>query len=206
MLKRFLLIAALAASPAAASPEFVLPTLFDVSGVAADDVLNIRAEPSAGADILGTLDPDATGIEVVALDHSGGWGRINLGESSGWVSMRFLNYRTDVWLEDALPETLRCGGTEPFWGVVPDGGGMVFSTPDGETRYDGAEVFATSFFRNPRRVFAASGDEGGLWGSIAPAACNDGMSDRVFGLDAMLILDDGGARRFYHGCCEIQPR
>ena len=37
------------ASPAIATPEYILPTLFDVTGVAANDVLNIRAAPSASA-------------------------------------------------------------------------------------------------------------------------------------------------------------
>ena len=41
MLKRALLMAMLAAGPAAASPEYILPTLFDVEGVASGDVLNI---------------------------------------------------------------------------------------------------------------------------------------------------------------------
>ena len=37
------------AGPAAATQEYILPTLFDVAGVASDDVLNIRAEPTASS-------------------------------------------------------------------------------------------------------------------------------------------------------------
>ena len=43
-----------------------LPALHDVTGVAADDVLNVRARPDASAPVLGALTPDATGVEVVA--------------------------------------------------------------------------------------------------------------------------------------------
>lgn len=63
------LILWLAAGPAAAQD---LPAVYDVAGVAADDVLNVRAEPSAEAPVLRTLAPDAGGIEVVALSGPAG--------------------------------------------------------------------------------------------------------------------------------------
>ena len=99
------------AGPVAATQEYILPTLFDVTDVADDDVLNIRTRPSAGAEILGSLAPDARGVEVVAHDASGRWAQINTGEHSGWVALRYLAYRTDVWEPGALPEALRCIGT-----------------------------------------------------------------------------------------------
>lgn len=68
MLKRMILTALLMASPAAATQEYMLPTLFDVQDVAAGDVLNIREAPNAKAAIIGTLAPDATGVEVVGTD------------------------------------------------------------------------------------------------------------------------------------------
>ena len=55
-------MAMLAAGPAAATPEYILPTLFDVQDVAKGDVLNIREAPDARAPIIGELAPDATGI------------------------------------------------------------------------------------------------------------------------------------------------
>ncbi|MFD2813860.1 SH3 domain-containing protein [Paracoccus aerius] len=66
------------AGPALATQEYILPTLFDVTGVASDDVLNIRAEPNAKAAIIGTLAPDAFRIEVV--EERQGWARVNTGE------------------------------------------------------------------------------------------------------------------------------
>ena len=62
MLRRLFLMAMLAAGPAAATPEYILPTLFDVQDVAKGDVLNIREAPDARAPIIGELAPDATGI------------------------------------------------------------------------------------------------------------------------------------------------
>jgi hypothetical protein len=85
-----LILALLVAMPAAAQD---LPALFRVTGVAANDVLNIRAEPSARAAIIGSFRPDAGGIEVVALSADGRWGLVNSGEQAGWSSMRYLMHQ-----------------------------------------------------------------------------------------------------------------
>ena len=70
----------LAFFPLAALAE-VYPALHDVTGVASDDVLNIRESPDAGSAIVGSLAPDATGVEVVAV--TGGWAVVNTSEASG---------------------------------------------------------------------------------------------------------------------------
>ena len=43
------------------------PAAYAVTGVASNDVLNIRARPDAGSAIIGSLAPDATGVEVNQL-------------------------------------------------------------------------------------------------------------------------------------------
>lgn len=216
--------AILAASPALATREYVLPTLFDVARVAADDVLNIRAEPDADAPVIGTLAPDATRIEVV--EERAGWARINAGEGTGWVNARHLDHRTDVWPQDGLPEGWRCFGTEPFWdvsaqGVGPEPDGPVLDGPvldrlvlDGPAMTRGTHaigsVLSTGAFRDPTRVVLAEG----LTVASTPQICSDGMSDRLFGLRALVILRGGpgdggadgtGAPRLLDGCCTIAP-
>jgi uncharacterized membrane protein len=183
--------------PAQATQEYTLPTLFDVTGVARNDVLNVRAQPRAGAAIIGTLPRDAKRVEVVAHDSTGRWGRVNLAGQSGWVSMRFLAYRTDVWNDGALPRTLRCFGTEPFWSFVPARKGIVFSTPDRPENAIAARILSRGVFREPRRVVTGSG----LTAVIVPLACSDGMSDMVFGLDVTVVRD--GA--MLTGCCSLAP-
>ena len=101
MLRTALVLTLALSGPALATQEYILPTLFDVARVAADDVLNIRAEPDASAPIIGTLAFDATHVEVV--EQRAGWSRVNTGEGSGWVSDRYLDYRVDVWQDGALP-------------------------------------------------------------------------------------------------------
>lgn len=196
----FALTLALAlASPAAATQEYILPTLFDVTGVAADDVLNIRADPNATAPIIGTLAPDATRIEVV--EERRNWARINTREGSGWVSARYLSYRVDVWDEGALPQGWQCFGTEPFWALTREGDSVVLGGPDMPNDMRKVQaVLSTGVFRDPTRAVLAEG----MTLVSTPQLCSDGMSDRLFGLRAELVIH-GDSPRMLSGCCSIQP-
>lgn len=196
---RLAVIFTLLSGPALATQEYILPTLFDVSGVASTDVLNIRQSPDSGSEIVGTLAPDATNVEVVAEQK--GWAQVNAGERSGWVSMRFLSYRTDVWDSGKLPEGFSCYGTEPFWGLKPEGDELVLSTPERER--DARKIKAildTGIFRHPMRAVVADD----MTVTASPEWCSDGMSDRAFGLTAHVILH-GQSPRMLSGCCSIQP-
>jgi uncharacterized membrane protein len=198
MLRSAALIILLAAGPAAATQEYMLPTLFDVQGVAAHDVLNIRQEPDASAPIIGTLAPDATRIEVV--NETSGWGRINHGEVSGWVSMRYLGYRTDVWEPGQVPPGFTCLGTEPFWSLSAQAGEVRLSGPDmPEIARPVQSVLDSGIFRDPLRVILAKD----LTAVATPQICSDGMSDRLYGLRASVILHGQGSR-LLTGCCWIQ--
>ncbi|MDP0929123.1 SH3 domain-containing protein [Paracoccus onubensis] len=194
----------LLATPALATPEYILPTLFDVTGVEADDVLNIRAEPSANAEIIGTLAPDATDIEVVEEGFQGksSWFRVNTGERSGWVSQNYMTPHYDVWKQDELPDSLRCFGTEPFWNVKTESGNLTLSTPDaGDDTRPIQSILVSGYYLEPRRAVLAPE----MTLTATPEICSDGMSDQVYGMDAMLILH-GEEPRLLSGCCTIQPR
>lgn len=202
-----ILIAALAGSPAMATQEYILPTLFDVAGVAVDDVLNIRDMPDASSEIIGTLAPDATHIEIVGLDPSGKWGHVNTGERSGWVSMRYLNYRTDVWADGQLPAGFICFGTEPFWSLRNDGAGLIWEEPDHRTSMTIEGVLDTGVFRDPRRMIHVEDDHSLMVASITPKQCSDGMSDMAFGLEASVLLQSRNApATMYRGCCSVGAR
>ena len=195
------------AAPAAATQEYILPTLFDVTGVAAHDVLNIRAAPNAGAEIIGSFAPSARNIEVVGQDETGQWARVNTGERSGWTALRYLAYQVDVWTPGTLPQTLHCLGNEPFWSFRPNGNVVVYSTrdrPEAVMRIE--EVMSTWVFRDPRRSLSAQGESLRMTAVIVPMACSDGMSDRSYGLDVTLILYGGDAPQMLTGCCSIAPR
>ncbi len=195
--------AGLALCGAARAADGPLPDLFDVTGVAADDALNVRSEPGARAGIVGTLEPDARGVEITATED--GWGRVNKGEGSGWVAMRFLARQDGTWRAGEVPPTLSCFGTEPFWTLGMEDGGMSWSTPDGAWALGEATVLGGEIPGDIRRGLKAAGDGVAVHAFMAPGACSDGMSDRAFGLNAAVILDDGAGPRLLHGCCSIAP-
>ncbi len=198
---RVLAVLILAALPAAAQD---LPALFRVTGVAAGDVLNIRAQPSASTAILGALPRTGRGIEVTARSPDGRWGRINTGEGAGWVALRFLAPEAGPgWQSGEIG--LHCFGTEPFWSLsaflpshraefhTPDNGGI-------ELVMDAGALPSTRF--PPSLAIPFSGAREGM-AVIRPGACSDGMSDNLFGLEALLFFrrDTEGLA----GCCRLAP-
>ena len=200
------ILVVLATTLAAAAQDYVLPTLFDVTGVAADDVLNIRAEPDAGAEVIGTLAPNARRIEVVARDQSGDWGQVNTDGRSGWASLHYLTPRAGVWEPGELPQTLSCTGTEPFWSLTTRGDSVTYSTPENDgTRYRVETIEGADLMRDPRRSVVASTSGRRLTAVLVPASCSDGMSNRAYGLDATLVLERDGELRVMAGCCSVAP-
>lgn len=178
----------------------VFPALHEVTGVAADDVLNIRAAPDAGAEVIGTLAPDATGVEV--LSEAGGWGQVNTDERSGYVAMRFLK-RADGPDWNALETPLTCLGTEPFWSLRIDAakGETRFQTPEDEEAR--IAPITASWPALPWSPSAALALPDGI-AVLAPAECSDGMSDRGYGIAADLFLT-GPDRTRLSGCCCLDP-
>lgn len=69
------------------------PGTYTVVGVRLDDTLNVRAGAGVDHEILGTLAPYASGIEVVGDGIQVGqsvWVPIQRGEVEGWVNSRYL--------------------------------------------------------------------------------------------------------------------
>ena len=179
-----------------------VPQLYDVTGVAADDVLNIRAAPSAQAQIIGALERDARAVEVVATNPSGTWGQVNTGEAAGWVSLRYMVARGVMLDDQNLPVGLRCFGTEPFWSLIPIDGALRYQTP-AEPARDLAlwRVQDSAITGDLHRILRFAGLDGPGVAFVYPAACSDGMSDRAYGLSisAMMGLD----RPMLSGCCSL---
>lgn len=202
MLRALILSLALASpavTPAHATPEYVLPTLFDVSGVSPDDHLNVREGPGTSFAIVGSFAHDLTDIEIV--EERSGWGRVNLHEFSGWVSMRYMAYQTDVWQHGSLPPELGCFGTEPFWSLAHDGSSLTLSRMGEEDRTAPiTAILGSGAFRDPMRAVTADG----ITLVSTPQICSDGMSDRLYGLRASVILG-ADSPSLLSGCCSIQP-
>ena len=176
-------------------PAETAPTLLVVTGVAPDDVLNIRAEPDANAAILGMLAFDATGIEVTAqgtdtLD----WIHIAHDGVAGWVNARFLSFEN---AGQTLPVRLTCSGTEPFWGIE-------LSYSRAEANFVFSDTVFTTGFAPPVSPAArtdqwllAEWDDPADFLLIAPEACSDGMSDNTHPYSVSARLDGN----VLAGCC-----
>ncbi|MBT9245859.1 SH3 domain-containing protein [Gemmobacter fulvus] len=200
MIRAALLILGIAAAPATAD---TLPALFDVSGVSAGDSLNIRAEASSKAPVIGTLARDEKAVELVALSKSGTWGQINAGEATGWVYLKYLSRQPgEDWAQ--IARTMRCFGTEPFWSLTLSPGAA-----DVRLEQPGMDEV--------RMALGAHGDGKASFGTDAQGgeiamvaqACSDGMSDRAFGISMTGTLRPGlnGAAEpaALTGCCTLKP-
>ena len=203
MRRAFLLCLCLWLVPVPASAQ-TLPAIYDVSGVAANDTLNVRSGPSTDHAVIAKLPPDAAGLEVVDSDKTGEWGLINTGEASGWVALRYMA-RQPGQPATGLARNLACSGTEPFWS---------FSlTPDRKaemTRLDTTVPFADvlvvpSANRPDRHALFADGGDTVVTAMVGRNQCSDGMSDRAYGLGIDLLVTDKTEVKVYSGCCSVAP-
>jgi uncharacterized membrane protein len=168
----------------------------EVTGVAADDVLNLRAEPRANAPLTGALSPTASGIE--AERRSEGWVYVRAGRQSGWAAERYL--RPALQFEGGKPPLpLKCGGTEPFWSLLLEDRRATYQTPD--VKATGADIGPFEPSRNSTIVWRVRPKDGPVASATIEArqACSDNMSDRIYSFSVRLETRDG---ELLSGCCE----
>ncbi|WP_210528431.1 COG3650 family protein [Rubellimicrobium arenae] len=176
----------------------ILPARYAVAGVAANDVLNVRAEPQASAPVLATLAPGARGVEVLAISEDGRWARVSLPEGAGWAALRFLS--AEAAAPGPVPRPLRCLGTEPFWSIRLSEDASVFDSPE-----SGAVPLRPLGEAGGRVGAVAAFDAGGetLDLTLIRQECSDGMSDRPYGF-AALAWNRGEV--FLEGCCTVSSQ
>ncbi|KZY30193.1 hypothetical protein A3731_05290 [Roseovarius sp. HI0049] len=188
----------------ALAPAQTLPAIYDVSGVAANDTLNVRAGPSTDHEVITKLPPDAAGIEVVDADKSGEWGLININGGAGWVALRYM-LRQPGQPATGLANNLACSGTEPFWSFT--------LTPDRKAEMTRPEVtvpfadvlIVPSANRPDRHALFADGGDTVVTAMVGRNQCSDGMSDRAYGLGIDLLVTDKTEVKVYSGCCSVAP-
>jgi uncharacterized membrane protein len=201
MIRFAVVIWALFALPAFATQDG-WPAIHDVTGVSANDVLNIRERPDASSPVIGWLAPDATGVEVIRANPRLTWGLVNTGERTGWVSLRYLARRSGQW-DGAFPEVAACYGTEPFWGLRRMGDILTYSDPDTEAQELRAVSRSGSTSRRDSFHMIAEGPDGPVVAFLRTESCGDGMSDREFGISVQLLLGIGAEVRHLSGCCTL---
>lgn len=178
-----------------------LPSLYFVVDVASNDVLNIRAEPNAGADIIGSLKHDAIGVEIVARSENGRWGLVNTDEQSGWTSLRFLEERP---FQSFPAESYSCFGTEPFWYADIVGDEMEWSAI-GDDPTTLSQIWSGRPMRQDRFALRAANALLSATMIVRKNLCSDGMSDRLYGLEVDLVVGPLSSSEtvFYSGCCSL---
>jgi len=166
--------------------------LVQVTGVADNDSLNLRAQPDPNSARVGTIDAHDTKIEVIAVDTKGvDWVKVRKGTTTGWVNAKFLQYETGA------PVKMTCAGTEPFWSMSV-GYGVARFEFDGKKTTVGLDEPETPAARPAPWVFAVHGKPGQFLLAEKPEAkCSDGMSDNSYPY-SMLVHTAGV---FMEGCC-----
>ena len=163
-------------------------------------MLNVREDPDASSYVIGGLESGQV-VEVIDENPEGTWALINSGEGTGWASFRYLR-RQGKQLDGDYPDFTTCGGTEPFWDLTRNDGSITFESFSGEISPVTEPLIweRGSIGNRHRYAFRTSN----MIGIVSREYCNDGMSDREFGLEINLILEEEG----YHmnGCCSILPR
>lgn len=179
------------------------PAAYSVRGVAANDVLNIRAEPSAKAGVLGEIGPYALNIEVLALSSDGKWGQISTPEGNGWVAMAYLDLIEPI-DPHMVQRPLSCLGTEPFWSVSLYPRGAEYNSPD-----TGAVPLVVTHEAVAAQGFLVQLEEGPTLNRtlvITREACSDSMSDRAFGFSTRMFTEAPDGNTVLHGCCTLDHR
>jgi uncharacterized membrane protein len=181
---------------AAVAPQSARAESFEVTDVAAEDVLNLRAEPRAGAPLTVALSPTAGGIEIER--RSDGWAYVRAGRQSGWAAERYL--RPALQFEAGKPPLpQKCGGTEPFWSLTLDDRRATYQTP--EVKATGADIGPFEPSRNSTIVWRVQPKDGPVASATIEArqACSDNMSDRIYPFSVRVETRNG---ELLSGCCD----
>lgn len=204
-----------------------LPAFFDlVQGISGDGV-NVRLEPRSDSELIGTLRPDASSVEIVGFSDDRLWGRLNILGESGWTQMNALVRQPDsYWAYLDMP--LFCDGDDLSWGATFDfqssalalkyhgaGHGPRHLPEDqntGEFQITWTENWGWPAWDRPVNVLINfQKDNRESFAVIHEDQCNDGVREAQYGLRIELRLrrlDDTDTDRFIRasGCCHLALR
>lgn len=194
----------LLASTSAHADSQLLPAFYKVTGVASNDVLNVRSGTGTSHPIIEYLAYNDRHIEIVRLSDDRKWGLIGYPGGSGWASMRYLKRQSGQSASN-LPQPLSCGGNEPFWNLTFSQNGNRFTEP-GQVAHN----LATTWQGTPAGMRPISygvkmaGGNDAISAVISRRQCSDGMSDKAYGFTINALLSGGVGNRMLAGCCALK--
>lgn len=198
------LIAILILQATSANAELKLfPALYDVTGVASDDTLNVRADAGGSHPVIETLAYDDRYIEIIRLSEDGKWGLIGYPNGNGWASMHYLKRQPDQ-SGPKLPRSLSCGGNEPFWGISFGQHSNEFFEP-GEMPHNLSSVWEAIPDGMSPVAYGIKLENGTdkIDAVVTRRQCSDGMSERAYGFEINALLSGTLGKRMLTGCCSL---
>lgn len=182
-----------------------LPMLYDVTRVADNDTLNVREQPDSKSPVIGQLEPNAEGVEVVGYSTDGNWAQTNHEERAGWISTNFIKEsEASSWWNNSA--RLKCYGTEPFWSLelsTDEESTFQYQGVDDITLTHGwlSESWGRPDWGQPvKSARSFTSPNGPAFASVQSEQCNDGMSDREFHLSIAFMLQN---HPVLAGCCSL---
>jgi len=189
-------------------------TLYAVTGVDADDYLNVRQKATARSAIVTRLPHDSVGVrrlEGDAMTAGNRWWRVKWQGKQGWVNKRYLKPVSDPIVatsssssskSNSKTATLHCGGNEPFWGMKITKNSLSYSPMDGQ-KLNLPVMFNKTSENNTSiaAIYAKQGKQQILAMLQKVSACSDGMSDIGYPYAIAVIINK---QKFYSGCCHVK--
>ena len=180
------LLLAIGTSSFAEAVPPVKDVFYRVVGVASNDVLNIRAQPTSRSEIIGVFHHNHPLFEVT--DSDGRWVRVNLGEYSGWVHSGYIqSVNVPTFSHTNLPNGLKCYGEEPFWTVNLSSGRLQL-----QSMTLGERIYAISTIENIGNDYLISGiskTENEISVFVKDEMASSSMADRYFNWSVSLEMD-----------------
>lgn len=176
------------------------PESYVTRDIPSDDTLNIRAQPSTSAPVIGEYGPYTLNIEVLRTTPDGKWGMVGFREGNGWVSMRYLELSGHN-EPHMFPRPLYCSGTEPFWNLNVTVRGDEYQEMGMERR--DLEMIQDANSPNGGLAVFEEGPTLNRTLITKRGYCGDGMSDREYGWQAMLFTEAPDGNYVQSGCCTM---
>lgn len=181
-----------------------LPGVFTVTGVSANDVLNIRDAPRVSGSRIGGFAPGQR-VSVLGMASST-WAKVSFGQSVGFVNIGFLARNTGggATTVNGFQMGIICQGTEPFWtlDIAEDRTVTFNSLINGQAPLASLQQTTPSSLTGSYPFTFSAPPYSGV---VKAEYCTDGMSDIQYPWSIILNKpsQNGGTETVY-GCCRLR--